>query len=629
MNDQVDIPDPLLKDTLEPTMKDKLANLPVLPGCYIYKNAGGQIIYIGKAKILRNRVRQYFQKGTDHTIRKQRMVHEIADLEWIVTDSELEALILESNLIKQHHPIYNVRLRDDKSYPYITITLSERWPRVLSIRKIRFKSNEKDRYFGPYTDTLVVRETLKLIRRIFHVPCGYKNPDQSRGKACIYYHIGQCTGVCIGKVTEEEYMSTIEAVMDFLQGRRDQLAEKFLVQMENAAEELLFEKAATIRDQILAIQKLVSRQKVVATNLDDQDVIALVTDNANTCAEMFFVREGKLIGQEHLLLENVVEESLAECMEEFLLQYYESAPFVPKQVIININLDEPHILESWLRQKKGSRVEIITPQRGEKKQLIDMACKNVTLYLAQLRLKMEEDDRNVESELMDLQNAINCPTLPSRIEAYDISNIQGKDTVASLVVFENGRPAKQLYRRFKMKTTEGSPDDFGSMREVVSRRLTGSLRKSGPFETLPDLMLIDGGRGQLSAAMESINASGESVCAIGLAKRNEEIILVNRPASVILPRTSKSLQLLQRIRDEAHRFAITYHRSLRDKAIKASVLNNVPGIGPKRKQLLIRYFGTVEKIKSASIEELRGVSGISAAAAESIFTYFRSEENQE
>ena len=416
-------------------LEEKLDAVPAQPGCYLMKNSGGTVIYVGKAKVLRSRVRQYFQQGADLTRRMRRMVYDVDDIDWIVTDNELEALILESNLIKKHRPTYNVRLRDDKSYPYIAITLSEEWPRPVYMRKLRMKPREKDKYYGPYTDTEAVRETLRLIRRVFRVPCGYKNPEQSNSRACMYYHINQCLGACVGKVSKKDYLAAINNVMAFLEGRREQLAEKLLAQMEKASEDLQFERAAKLRDQVSAIQKLVARQKVISTALEDQDVIALVTDNGNTCAGMFFVRGGKLIGQEHFMLENASSDEHGESLREFIEQYYNTAPFVPREMLLSTDIDEADIIESWLRQKKGSKITISCPKRGEKKKLVEMARKNAELALKQLKLQMATDETRVREELGSLQEAVGADVLPDRIEAYDISNIHGRHTVASLVVF--------------------------------------------------------------------------------------------------------------------------------------------------------------------------------------------------
>ncbi len=616
-----------LRNKYPVTLTDKLASLPSAPGCYMMKNEAGKIIYVGKAKVLRSRVRSYFQKGADLTRRKRQMVSEITDIDTIVTDNEIEALILESNLIKRHHPQYNVLLRDDKSYPYIAVTLSEEWPRVVYMRKLRMQPKEKDKYYGPYTDNEAVRETLRLIRRIFRIPCGYKDPAQSHGRACMYYHINQCLGVCAGKITHEEYMAAVADVMAFLEGRRDELVDKMLAEMEQAAADLEFERAAKLRDQVQAIQKLIARQKVISTALEDQDVIALVTDDGNACAEMFFVRGGKLIGQEHFMLRNVSDDDLQESTAEFLQQYYNTSAYIPREILLNADVAELDIIESWLRRKKGAKVQVSTPKRGEKKQLVEMARKNADLVLKQLRLKLETDEEKINEELTELRDAIHSDTLPRRIEAYDISNIQGFYTVASLVVFENGQPKKAHYRKFKIKQSEGKPDDYASMREVVTRRLTGTLRRSEAFVDLPDLMLIDGGRGQLNAALESIKESGEKAPAIlGLAEKHEEIFLPMQPDPVILPRHSKALHVLQRVRDEAHRFAITFHRKSRGKAMRMSMLNDIPGIGPKRRRALIRHFGSLEKIKQATIEELESAPSMSKPAAEAVYRALRSGE---
>lgn len=611
------------------TVTEKLASLPFAPGCYLMKNAAGEIIYIGKAKALRNRVRSYFQKNADLPRRKQRMVREITEIETIVTDTELEALILESNLIKKHRPTYNVRLMDDKSYPYIAITLSEQWPRVAYMRRLRMKPREKDRYFGPYTDLEAVRETLKLIRKVFRVPCGYKDPTQSHGKACMYYHINQCTGVCAGKISHDEYMEIIKDVMAFLEGHRDELVDKLLKDMDTASENLEFEKAAKLRDQIQAIQKLIARQKVISNAFEDQDIIAIVTDNGSTCAEMFFIRGGKLIGQEHFILENASSDELKENLEEFIQQYYDTAGYIPKEVLLNADIDEMDIVESWLRQKKGAKVSISSPKRGEKKQLVDMARKNAELVLKQLKIKLATDEERISQELGSLQEAIQSNQLPHRIEAYDISNIQGFHTVASLVVFENGQPKKAHYRKFKIKRPDGQPDDYASMKEVVFRRLAGTLRKSEAFEMLPDLMLIDGGKGQLNAALEVLNDVQEHMPIVGLAKQNEMIFKPGNPDPIILPRSSKALHLLQRIRDEAHRFAITYHKKLRGKTMRTSVITSIPGIGSKRRKALLKHFGSIENIRNAQLDDLIQAPAMNKASAKAVYDFFSSLRDNE
>ena len=607
---------------------EKLKVVPGDPGCYLMKNSAGQAIYVGKAKILRSRVRQYFQKGADLSRRIRRMVHEVADIEWIVTDTELEALILESNLIKKHKPYYNVRLRDDKSYPYIAVTLSEPWPRPVFMRKLRMTPAEADRYYGPYTDSLAVRDTLKLIRQLFKIPCGYKSPDQSKGRACMYYHIGQCTGICAGVADRQEYLSAVNDAMAFLDGRRDELVAKLEREMESAAENLSFEKAARIRDQVLSIRKLIAGQKVVCTDCQDQDVIAVVTDRENTCVEVFFVRSGKLIGQDHFLLENAWEDDIEESLEAFMLHYYKTAPHVPRQVLTSAEIGDASTIENWLRSKRGSKVELITPKRGQRKKLVDMAAKNAQGFLAQLRVKLQSDQRRVEQELRELQHAAGLPNLPCRIECYDISNTQGSDTVASLVVFENGQPKKSDYRKFKIRRSDGEPDDYASLGEAITRRLTGTSRRSKAMADLPDLFLIDGGKGQLNAALEALRTAGESVPTISIAKRNEEIYVPGRTEPVILPRSSPALRLVQRIRDETHRFAITFHRQLRGKSVRTSILSTIPGIGPKRRKQLLKSLQSIERIKNASVEELAAAPGMTRTTAQAVFDFFRSREQE-
>jgi len=610
---------------LSADLKQKISNTPTSPGCYLMKNSRGEIIYVGKAVVLRSRVRSYFQKqGRDVSEKVRRMVREIADFDWIATDSELEALILESNLIKQHRPRYNVRLKDDKSYPYICVTMKDRYPRPIFIRKIRMSADDGNLYFGPYSNADAVRETLRLIRKVFRVPCGYKDPEQSKGRACLYRHIGQCLGPCVGAVTETEYARTIREVIMFLEGRQDKLVKDLQKQMEDAAEKLLFEKAARLRDQIQSLKQVMERQKVVSTKLKDQDVIAVAAEDGASVAVVLFIRGGKLVGQEHFMLEGVSMEDMREGVTEFVKQYYQTAAYVPREIILQCEIYEQGVVERWLSGKRGGSVILHSPKRGERRRILDMAVKNAGALLEQVRLSSETDREQVEAEMKELQSALGLPVMPRRIECYDISNIMGTEAVGSLVVFEDGRPLKSDYRRFRIRYTPEKPDDYAMMREVLTRRLTGRLRQSEKFADLPDLIVVDGGRGQLNVALQALAEANEKVSVIGLAKEYEEIYLPD-DKPLMLPQNSKALHLLQRVRDEAHRFAVEYHRKLRAKRMTGSVLLEIPGIGKARRSALLKHFGSLKRMREASLEEIASVSGMTRSAAEMVYKFLHPE----
>ncbi len=589
-------------------VESRLDALPERPGCYIMKNELGNVIYIGKAKLLTNRVRSYFRSGTSLTRQKQRMVSEVRDIEWIVTDSEREALILERNLINKHKPPYNVMLRDDKSYPYIVVTLADEFPTVRFARKTKLSGKSGARYFGPYTDHGALHETLKLIRQIFKVPCGYRHPETSNGKACMYYHIGQCTGVCAGKMSREDYMAVIEEVMAFLEGKRSELVRSLTADMEKAAENLLFEKAAKLRDRAAAVKKLTTAGMQVCQSESgkNRDAVVVTAKDGNAIAEVLIVRDGILIAEDHYPLTNISDDD-SENYQSFLKSYYALTASFPDEVLIagEIDAEDAEVISDFITQRRGKKVIISTPQRGERKALIEMALRNAEDAITRMNLRQSRDEAMVRAELTELQSAINSPKLPRRIEGYDISNTQGHQIVASLVVFEDGKPKKKHYRKFKIRRPDGAPDDYASMREAILRRVTGSLRQTEGFEQLPDLILIDGGKGQLSSAVSVLEETGEfPTPIIGLAKRNEEIYKPHSQTPIILPRTSKALRLLQRVRDESHRFAITYHKNLRAKHMKESILDNIEGIGPGRRKALMRAFGSLEKMKKASAEEI-------------------------
>ena len=601
-----------------------LDTLPTKPGCYLMKNADGKIIYVGKAINLRNRVRSYFHSDASHDNKTRRLVREIANIEWIVVGSELEALILEMNLIKRHRPRFNVRLKDDKRYPYIKIHWADPFPKVTVTRQMK---EDGSRYFGPYTSVWAVHQTLDVLRRIFPYLTCDRDITGNDTRACLYYDIKLCTAPCIGAVNQAEYRQMISDLQDFLNGQSEPIVKRLEKEMAKASEELRFEKAAAVRDQLKAIQAIVERQKIVFnTDYLDSDVIAMARADGEACVQIFFIRNGKLIGREYFILEGTEETSDTEVMEQFVKQFYTEAANVPEQVMLPEEIEEARIIGQWLRSRRGGKkVEISVPREGQPHELVEMAAENATETLSALREQWQADTHKQEQALAELQQSLKLSEPPNRIECYDISNTQGTATVGSMVVFEQGVPSKKLYRRFNVKSVPGAPDDFASMEEVLTRRfrrwqsdqdastsLSGTQPGAKPdasFSFLPDLVIIDGGKGQLSRAVKVLDQFGlsEKVPVVGLAKQEEEIFFPNKSKSTLLPRHSQGLYLVQRIRDEAHRFAITAHRKRRSKLGLASQLDAIPGIGPARRKALLKHFGSIDKIREASVDELTNV----------------------
>jgi len=614
-------------------IEDKLKTLPDNPGVYLMKDENDNIIYVGKAVSLKNRVRQYFQSSKNHTPKVRAMVANIRDFEYIITDSELEALILECNLIKEHKPRYNVLLKDDKQYPYIMVTMEEDYPRVVLTRNIKKDNNL---YFGPYASSKVVKDTIDVIKRLFPVRTCKKNLNSIRkgDRPCLYYYINQCQGPCQGNIDKEEYRKVIKDVCRFLDGKYEDLIDDLRKQMEKAAAELNFEKAAILRDKIDSVEKVMEKQKIISTDLLDQDVIAIALGERESVVQIFFIRSGKLTGSEQFVLDTKNESQVKEIISSFIKQFYLTSSFIPKEVLLQEEIDEALIIERWLTSKRGNRVYIKVPKRGNKKELVDMALRNAMEALENLKQKVEVEQARTIGASEELAEVLNLSYVPTRIEAFDISNIQGTNSVASMVVFEKGKPSKKDYRRFRIKGIEG-PDDYASMAQVIERRFKRGLEEKqaleaqgkdpdlGKFSRLPDLILIDGGRGQLNAAISSLRKLGvDYIPIISLAEKNEEIYLENHEKPIIIPKNNLALQLLQRIRDEAHRFAITYHRSLRGKDNIRSILEDIPNIGPARRRALLKHFGSIDSIRRASLEELIKVEGMNKSAALSIMEYF-------
>lgn len=616
-----------------PAVREKLGSLPARPGAYLMKDAAGKVIYVGKAQSLRSRVRSYFQAGQELTGRQAAMVERIADLDWIVTDSEMEALILEHNLIQRHRPRFNVRLRDDKRYPYIKVTVDEEFPRLVVVRKM-----ERDgaRYFGPYTSTKAMWETVRLVRRIFGVRqalvasakkragCNWQ-PGQRRERPCLNFHLRQCLAPCTGEVTPREYREVVERAMLFLDGRAEKVLDDLRRRMEQAAAELRFEEAARLRDKIAAVERTTEGQKVVLPGGGDVDVIAQWLQEDEGSVAVFNIRDGKLVGQERFLLQGTSGVPAPEVMSEFARQYYGRAAFVPGRVMLEEKIADRELTGEWLSQRRGAGVTVATPQRGARKRLVELAADNARMHLEERRARAGAEERRGREALLDLRRVLDLPVVPERIEAYDISTIGGRDSVGSLVVFEGGTPKKADYRHFRIRGETGEPDDYAMMREVLSRRLQAAAARQ-KFVRLPDLMVIDGGKGQLGIAVAARDGLGLSFPIAALAKAGPErgrrqhdwVYLEGRPQPVIPPSHSRALHLLQRVRDEAHRFAQAYHHALRARRTRESVLDEVPGIGPVLKRRLLSRYGSLSKIRGANVEELAAVPGMGRKVAEQL-----------
>ena len=582
-------------------LEEKLKTLPESPGVYLMKNSAGKIIYVGKAKILKNRVRQYFQKNKNHSPKVLAMVKKISDFETIITKTEVEALILECNLIKKHRPRYNISLKDDKTYPYLKLTLNEKFPRLLITRKI-FHDGAK--YFGPYTNGTAVKETLQLLRKIFPLRTCKNFPS----RPCLEFHIKRCFAPCTEKISEENYFEIVKSAEKFLSGKTSEVEKNLQEKMNFAAENLQFETAAKFRDILLSVKKFSEKQKIIS-DVGDVDAIGISKINSEVCAQIFFIREGKVMGRENFLLSNTDEESDEKIILEFLKQYYSAAEMSAKEILLPCEVEDEKILSEWL----GAKINF--PQRGVKKNLVEMATENAEKFLQEKILQEKLKNAQTLGAVEELKKFLNLPKLPRKMECFDISHIQGAETVASMVCFENGAPSKKNYRRYKIKSAEGKPDDFLSMREVVERRYKN-------LENLPDLIVIDGGLGQLNSALEIIRDLGIKIPVVGLAKQFELIFVENSSEPIELPRESQALFLMQRIRDEAHRFAITYHRKLRRKRNLQSELDKISGIGKLRREELFKKFGSIEKIKSASLEEIISTPKMNKSAAENLKKFF-------
>ncbi len=605
----------------------KLSLLPDSPGCYLMKSEG-KIIYVGKAVNLKNRVRQYFHPSKNHTPKVRAMVKKIDDFDIMLVDGELEAFILECNLIKLHMPRYNILLKDDKHYPYIRIDMRRDFPRVELVRRI---AKDGARYFGPYQGATVVREVMDVVRMVFPIRTCTRVIDPSKPqRPCVHYEIGQCPAPCAGKISSEAYKEIISRVMDFLGGKYAPVMDELTQRMTDAAKTMNYERAALYRDRLRAVESVMQKQKAISTSQDDQDVIAVSPYGADAVVQLMMVRSGRLIGSEHFVFEGAGDEMPSEILTQFILQYYGKANMPPQELILSVDPPEKDVLEQILTELHGRRVYIIHPLRGDKVKLINMALKNLKDEAAKRDKQLSRTKERTIGAMEELCRELGLEEPPRRIEGFDISNTQGVLSVASMVVMIDGVCTPKEYRHFRIKTVEG-PNDFASMKEVITRRLNHAAKekaeleaagkdiKSGKFTDLPDLILIDGGRGQLNAALEAMASTPYDIPMFGLAERIDEIVLPYAEDSLLLDRHSNALHAVQRLRDEAHRFAITHHRNLRSKNTVGSKLENIPGIGPTRRKALLKHFKSIEALKSASVDEISAIPGFPKNAAEAVF----------
>ena len=610
-----------------------IKNLPDKPGVYLMKNSLGEVIYVGKAKVLKNRVKSYFQKSKNHSEKVKVMVKNIAEFEYIVTDSEMEALILECNLIKKYSPKYNILLKDDKFYPFIKITVNDDYPRVFVTRRF---AKDGSKYFGPYTNGSAVYETLDLIYKIFPLRnCKLVIKENGeKVRPCLNYHIKKCLGPCGGHISKEEYGKMINDIIDILSGKETYITKMLKSDMEKAAEELEFEKAASLRDKILSINAIAEKQKIFKTMEGDEDFINIEQDEKDSCIQVFFSRDGKVIGREHFIFESTANEGIGEIIEDFIGSFYGGTAKIPKAIYVP-QIDNFDLMEEYLSIKRGSKVWIKVPQKGQKKEMLEMVKNNARITLEKFKDKYLKDKEINRISLLELQDLLELEECPQRIEAYDISNIQGVDSVGTMIVFEEGRAKNSDYRRFKIKTVKGA-NDYDSMREILTRRFNHGLDEikaiqqrdlklsAGKFSTFPDLIMMDGGKGQVNVALEVLQSLNIDIPVCGLVKddKHQTRGIIYNNNELIINKGSNLMQLIRRIQDEVHRFAITYHRSLRDKRTLHSVLDDIPYVGEKRRRALLVKFGSIDNIKKASMQELLETQSIDKKSAESIYNYF-------
>ena len=617
-----------------------LKNLPEKPGVYLMKNSLGEIIYVGKAKILKNRVKSYFQKSKNHSEKVRVLVKNISEFEYIVTDSEMEALILECNLIKKYSPRYNIALKDDKFYPFIKITINDDYPRVFVTRNY---SKDGSKYFGPYTNGTAVYETMNLINKIFPLRTCRLNIKEGGEpvRPCLNYHIKKCLGPCAGYVSKAKYGEMIKDIMDILNGTDKTIVNELKSQMEAASMKLEFEKAASFRDKILAIEAIVEKQKIFKTMDGDEDFIDIYQDEKDSCIQIFFSRDGKIVGREHFIFENTVDDNIGEILSGFITSFYGSTAKVPRYIYAP-DISDSELIEEFLTIKRGAKVWLKVPQKGQKKDLLEMVKSNAKVTLEKFKDKFLSDKEINKTSLNELKDLLDLDESPFRIEAYDISNIQGVDSVGTMVAFEEGRPKNSDYRRFRIKSVKGA-NDYDSMREILERRFKRGLDEiksiqeknikfsSSKFSSFPDLIMMDGGKGQVNVALQVLESLNISIPVCGLVKddKHQTRGIIYNNEELIINRGSNLMQMIRRIQDEVHRFAITYHRSLRDKRTLHSVLEDIPNVGEKRRRSLLMKFGSVDNIKAASLEELLNTPSIDKKAAQSIIEYFNKSENNE
>lgn len=618
-------------------IEDELKKLPPQPGVYLMHDAKDEIIYVGKAVSLKNRVRQYFQSSRNKSAKIEQMVSRIARFEYIVTDSEMEALVLECNLIKEHQPRYNTMLKDDKAYPYIKVTVGEDFPRVMLARTMK---KDKNRYFGPYTSAGAVKDTIDLIHKLYKIRTCSRNLPRDTGKErpCLNYHIKQCDAPCQGYISKEEYGENIRQVLEFLNGRYDGVLKNLEEKMKAASDAMDFEKAIEYRDLLSSVKKVAQKQKITSSNMEDRDIIAMSRDDMDAVVQVFFVREGKLIGRDHFRMSVATAETRGQILSSFVKQFYAGTPFLPKELWVQYELEDMELIGQWLSARKGQKVRITVPKKGDKERLVELAEKNAALVLIQDNERNKREEMRTIGAMNQVAQWLGLENV-RRMEAFDISNISGYESVGSMVVFENGRPKRSDYRKFRIKTVIG-PNDYASMKEVLTRRFThgmeeqkqlknqGVEKEFGSFTRFPDLLMMDGGKGQVNIALEVMEQLGLSIPVCGMVKDDSHRTrgLYYQNVEIPIDRHSEGFRLITRIQDEAHRFAIEYHRSLRSKSQVRSILDEIPGIGDTRRKSLMRSFQSLDAVREASVEELCQVPGMNRKAAESVYQFFRKKE---